>query len=503
MDNTQILIAGAGPVGMTLALALSRQGAKVRIVDKSASRTDKSKALVMWPRTLELFDIEGCVKSFLDAGMQGHRVRIASDGKNLLQANFALAKSSFPYALMIPQSETERVLEEQLASRGVRVERNTELESFVDDGDGVSATLLGQDGTVEEVRVAYLAGCDGAHSVVRKGIGAEFTGSAEPSGWILADMMLDGDVAPDEILINWTRHGVLAIFPIVGNRYRVIADVPPDEGDVSTPLELDRVQKVLDERGPGGLRAHDPFWLSRFRINERKVHEYTKGRCFLVGDAAHIHSPAGGQGMNTGMQDAFNLAWKLAMAVNGQAGTKLLATYSQERSAIGDQVLRNASVLTHVATVGNPFLQKLRNVAVGALGDLSIVQQRLVDQLAEIDLSYHHSDLGASHNSVAHRLPKGNRVQDVAVISQGAATRLYAVLRSGRFVVLTVGAEAVEVPAALQEWVIAASAAPGGAFEDGLVYLIRPDSYLVGSATVAGTPDLLASLRPFTTSGFA
>ena len=182
---------------------------------------------------------------------------------------------------------------------------------------------------------------------------------------------------------------------------------------------------------------------------------------------------------------------------------KLLATYSQERSAIGDQVLRNASVLTHVATVGNPFLQKLRNVAVGALGDLSIVQQRLVDQLAEIDLSYHHSDLGASHNSVAHRLPKGNRVQDVAVISQGAATRLYAVLRSGRFVVLTVGAEAVEVPAALQEWVIAASAAPGGAFEDGLVYLIRPDSYLVGSATVAGTPDLLASLRPFTTSGFA
>lgn len=503
MDNTQVLIAGAGPVGMTLALALSRQGAKVRIIDKSAGRTDKSKALVMWPRTLELFDIEGCVKSFLDAGMQGHRVRIASDGKNLLQASFSLAKSSFPYALMIPQNETERVLEEQLASRGVHVERNTELKSFVDDGNGVSATLLGQDGTVEEVRAAYLAGCDGAHSVVRKGIGAQFTGTSEPSGWVLADMMLDGDVAPDEILINWTRHGVLAIFPIVGNRYRVIADVPADEGDVSTPLELDRVQKVLDERGPGGLRAHDPFWLSRFRINERKVHDYAKGRCFLVGDAAHIHSPAGGQGMNTGMQDAFNLAWKLALAVNGQAGPKLLATYSQERSAIGDQVLRNASMLTHVATVGNPFLQKLRNVAVSALGDLSIVQQRLVDQLAEIDLSYHHSDLGAPHNSVAHKLPKGNRVPDVAVVSQGAATRLYAVLRSGRFVLLTVGAEAAEVPAALHERAISATAVQGGAFEEGLAYLIRPDSYLVGSATVAGALDLLGTLQPFTTSGVA
>jgi len=504
MDTTtQVLIAGAGPVGMTLALALSRQGISVRIVDKSPSRTDKSKALVMWPRTLELFDIEGCVKSFLEAGMQGRRVRIVSDGKTLLHAEFDRAKSSFPYALMIPQSETERVLEEQLASRGVHVERSTELQSFVDDGSAVMAKLLGQDGNVEELRAAYLAGCDGAHSVVRKGIGAEFTGMAEPSGWILADLMLDGDVTHDEIVIIWTRHGVLAIFPIVGNRYRVIADVPADEGDVLAPLPLDRVQKVLDERGLGGLRAHDPFWLSRFRINERKVHDYTKGRCFLVGDAAHIHSPAGGQGMNTGMQDAFNLAWKLAMAVNGQAGSKLLATYSQERSAIGDQVLRNASVMTHVATVGNPFLQKLRNVAVGALGDLSIVQQRLVDQLAELDLSYHHSDLGAPHNSVAHKLPKGNRVPDVAVISQGAATRLYAVLRSGRFVLLTVGAETAEVPVALHEWVIAASAVPGGAFEEGLVYLIRPDSYLLGSATVAGALDLLGSLKPFTTSGSA
>jgi len=501
MDTSQVLIAGAGPVGMTLALALARQGVKVRIVDKSPSRTDKSKALVMWPRTLELFDIEGCVKAFLDAGLQGHRVRIMSDGKTLLQANFDLAKSSFPYVLMIPQSETERVLEDQLASRGVHVERNTELQSFVDDGAAVTAKLLGQDGNVEEVRVAYLAGCDGAHSVVRKGMGAEFTGSAEPSGWILADLMLDGDVAPDEIVIIWTRHGVLAIFPIVGGRYRVIADVPPDEGDVLAPLGLDRVQTVLDERGPGGLRAHDPLWLSRFRINERKVHDYTKGRCFLVGDAAHIHSPAGGQGMNTGMQDAFNLSWKLAMAVKGKAGPKLLATYSQERSAIGDQVLRNASVLTHVATVGNPFLQKLRNVAVGALGELSIVQQRLVDQLAELDLSYHHSDLGAPHNSVAHRLPKGNRVPDVDVASLGAATRLYAVLRSGRFALLTVGAEAKEVRAALREWVIAATAVPGGAFEEGLVYLIRPDSYLVGSATVAGALDLLGSLRSFTTSG--
>src|ERR1700754_2259116 len=186
MDDTQVLIAGAGPVGMTLALALSRQGVSVRIVDKSPSRTDKSKALVMWPRTLELFDIEGCVKSFLDAGMQGRRVRIVSDGKTLLHADFDRAKSSFPYALMIPQSETERVLEEQLASRGVHVERNTELQSFVDDGTAVTAKLLGPDGNVDEVRAAYLAGCDGAHSVVRKGIGAEFTGMAEPSGWILA-----------------------------------------------------------------------------------------------------------------------------------------------------------------------------------------------------------------------------------------------------------------------------------------------------------------------------
>ena len=329
MAKVNVLISGAGPVGLTMANELVRHGISVRIVDKSAERTDKSKALVLWSRTLELFDHAGYVAPFLAAGQQAHGAQM-SNGKDVI-ARISLddIDSPYPYALMIPQSDTERVLEEQLAKRGVKVERTVALESFSDQGNQVEAVLRKASGESETLAADWLIGCDGAHSTVRHGLGFTFDGTTQPSDWYLADGHISGLEPQDRLHIFWHKDGILAFFPITEGRWRVIADLGPAQGDAHCPdPTLQEVQALITLRGKDGIVIKDAYWLAAFRINERKVAEYGSGRAFLAGDAAHIHSPAGGQGMNTGMQDAFNLAWKLALVIGGVCKPALLDSYS-------------------------------------------------------------------------------------------------------------------------------------------------------------------------------
>ena len=490
-----VLVAGAGPVGMTMAAALKRLGVDVRIIDKAAARTDKSKALVIWPRTLELLDIHGCVQGFLDAGMEGTGARILANGRELVHVTLDIARSIYRFALLLPQNETERLLDEELARLGISVERRVELESFADDGAGVTAILRQPDGSAETARFAYLIGCDGAHSSVRHGLQSAFAGSTEPSDWVLADLRIDGDLPQRELTICWRPDGILALFPIIGGRFRVIADVGLAAEEAAPPPTLEDIQRLLDARGPKGLKAHDPFWLSRFRINERKVKDYRKGRAFLAGDAAHIHSPAGGQGMNTGMQDAFNLAWKLAMVWHARAGESLLDSYSPERSAIGDTVLRNAGTMTQVAILRNPILQEIRNTAAGVLGHIPALRQRLVDQLTEIDLHYETGPLTAAARGRSHPA-NGHRAPDVRLREpQGGAMRLNEMLRDGRFAVLSVGAPRLALPPALTSIAAAAQAEDGADYTAGRHYLIRPDSYVVLSVDADASERIIEELR--------
>ena len=349
-NEPKVLIAGAGPVGLTLANELVRLGVSVRIVDKAAQRTDKSKALVLWSRTLELFDDAGYANAFLSAGMPARGARISTGREIVAEVSFDLIDSRFAYALMIAQSETERVLEERLAASGVAVERTVELTRFGDKGASVEATLTKASGESETLDVGWLVGCDGAHSAVRHGLGFAFEGSTLQSHWALADGHIAGLDPADHLHIFWHRDGILAFFPIVGDRWRVIADLgPARDGETHPDPTLEQINGLMARRGSAGIVMSDPVWLAAFRINERKVKDYAKGRVFLAGDAAHIHSPAGGQGMNTGMQDAFNLAWKLALVIEGAARPSLLDSYSRERSAVGDRVLRNAGLMTEAA----------------------------------------------------------------------------------------------------------------------------------------------------------
>jgi 2-polyprenyl-6-methoxyphenol hydroxylase-like FAD-dependent oxidoreductase len=391
-----VLVVGAGPVGLTTASELARYGVPVRIVEKAAARTDKSKALVLWSRTLELLDRGGAAGAapFVAAGLQCPAVNLVTAEKVVGRIGFDKVGSVYPYGLMLPQSETERLLEERLAEQGVVVERQVELVSFDRHDGGVEAVLRHAGEREEAVSAGWLLACDGAHSTVRHGLGIPFTGETLVGEWFLADVHLRGYPFPEgEVAIYWHRDGALAFFPIAPGRYRVIADLPACGEDHPAEPTLEQVQAIMDQRGPGGMVAFDPIWLSAFRVNSRKVSDYRHGRVFLAGDAAHIHSPAGGQGMNTGMQDAFNLAWKLAQVVRGACGEQLLDSYSAERSAVGDQVLRTVGRLTTIGTLHSPVAQGLRNVVGHLVLGLAPVREAVAANITEVSVGYPDSPL--------------------------------------------------------------------------------------------------------------
>lgn len=490
MENL-VLIVGAGPVGLTLAVELARYGVAVRIVDKAAQRSDKSKALVVWSRTLELLDRAGCGGAFVAAGMQVTAANIVAGGKTIGRIELGGVPTPHPYALMLPQSETERLLEEHLNSLGTQVERNAELTEFMEVPDGLVATLRHGDGRVEKVKTAWLIGCDGAHSAVRHGLRMVFIGDTQPSNWILADVQLIGVSNPGEIEVGWHTDGVLAIFPIAPGRYRVIADLGLSESSsVRRDPTLPEVQAILDKRGRGGIIASDPIWLASFHINERKVANYRAGRVFLAGDAAHVHSPAGGQGMNTGMQDAFNLAWKLALAGRGICAEEpLLGSYSSERSAIGEQVLKAAGRITSLAILRGEVKQTIRNHVASLAFGFAPLRHAMAGAITEISIEYADSPLNGGGTHLNTGPAEGER----APVSAGEAP-----FGGGDRPRFAVCADLSDQAA--QRAAGALAGLYGSLIEDGVraplgaggIWLVRPDGYVAFTAGLDGW-DKLAS----------
>jgi 2-polyprenyl-6-methoxyphenol hydroxylase-like FAD-dependent oxidoreductase len=477
-----VLIVGAGPVGMTMASELARYGVPVRIVDKAAQRTDKSKALVIWSRTLELLDRGGGSVPFVNAGFKAEAVNFIASNKVIGRVSMESVQTPYPYGLMLPQSETERLLEERLGDLGVEVERRVELTAFTTSDDGVEAVLRHADGHEEAVSADWLVGCDGAHSAVRHGLSAPFAGETLNSDWMLADVHMTGYPCPDsEASVYWHRDGVFVIFPISPGRYRVIADLPSTGAEYPPTPTLEQVQAIMDRRGPSGLKPFDPIWLAGFRINGRKVASYRWGRVFLAGDAAHVHSPAGGQGMNTGMQDAFNLAWKLALVIRATCYEHLLESYSPERSGVGDEVLRAAGRLTAVGTMRNPVAQTVRNLVGQVMLGLSPVQHAFADTMTEVTIGYPKSPLNGPSLGGAGPKP-GERVVPIAgqVPVGSGGTPLFALF-----------AEKTTSTADLMrrfEGLLDPDIRPP--FQDGGIWLVRPDGHVACSSRNA---DVVAS----------
>ncbi len=526
-----VLIVGAGPVGLTMASHLRADGLGPRIIDKAPHPSETSKALVLWPRSLEMLDDLGIVDRFLADGRTPNAMRLYGSGHLLLTVALGsgVEGTAYPKPLVLPQSETERLLTEHLREVGVPVERPVELARFAERGDGVDATLRHADGREEDVRCDYLLGCDGAHSAVRHGLGLEFTGKAELNDFLLADCRMDG-LPDDTISLFWHPKGALAFFPFGDGRARVIADIgaPPADGKPRDPT-LEEVQAIVDERGPGGVRLSDRRWLSAFRINERKVADYCKGRCFLAGDAAHIHSPAGGQGMNTGMQDTWNLAWKLALVRSGCAKASLLDSYTPERGAVGELVLRNATLMTRVVTIHNPIGQFVRNAIAGTLGLVPSIPRAFFKNLTELGIHYPDSPLNGQSSSVAWAtggLKPGDRVPDGMLRSPttGEERRLHAILRGPQHDLLLLPDDPSRIsdlaeigrhaeaafPGVIGTHVIAGVSTTGGATPDWLdpegslrrilrartsaLAVVRPDGYLGYRGQPASWDDLRAYL---------
>jgi 2-polyprenyl-6-methoxyphenol hydroxylase-like FAD-dependent oxidoreductase len=358
VTDTEVLIAGAGPVGLTAAIELRRRGVACRIIDRLAERAPYAKAVGIQPRTLEIWERAGLATDALDAGVQLRGMQVYANGRLDFEVRLDLP-DEVPFKFVaLPQYETERILTAYLARLGTGIERGTELTSFEQDAGGVTAKLAGPAGP-EHVRARYLIGCDGAHSTVRTALGLDFAGGAFPEQYMLADVVVDWSMPPGigiraQHQTDGKTDDLLVCIPLPGrNRYRMSMFVPPelatepagDAGEVPHGLnggpapELRHIQAVLDRLAPEPAHASQLRWSSVFRISHRIVDRYRRGRVFVAGDAAHIHPPTGAQGMNTGIQDAWNLGWKLALAVQGTASAGLLDSYDAERRPVGQEVV--------------------------------------------------------------------------------------------------------------------------------------------------------------------
>lgn len=355
VTDTEVLIAGAGPIGLTAAIELARRGVAVMIVDPLMEPPQYAKAVGVQPRTLEIFERMGILRQILDAAVHLRGQIVYVNGEHAGQVDFTLP-DDVPFGFIgLPQYSTERVLREELTTRGVRIERGVRLTDFEQDTDGVSATLESEGGQ-RTVRARYLIGADGAHSAVRKGLGLTFEGAAFEEQYMLGDVEVDwsqplGYAIRAMHRSDGTIDDLLVCIPLPGRgRYRMSMLVPSGTSTVASgevqhgfeigdSPELQHIQSVIDRLSPEPATVRNMRWSSKFRISHRIVNAYGVGRVFVAGDAAHIHPPTGAQGMNTGIQDAVNLAWKLALAVTGDAAEGLLDSYDAERRPVGEEVV--------------------------------------------------------------------------------------------------------------------------------------------------------------------
>jgi 2-polyprenyl-6-methoxyphenol hydroxylase-like FAD-dependent oxidoreductase len=527
-----VLVVGAGPTGLTLADQLQAFGATVRIVDRQLDRVHESRALAVQPRTLEVLRGLGVTEKLLERGNDAVWVQLHAGDRVVRIRLFGLGldDTAYPFLLFVSQADTEQILLDYLAGRGVPVERGVELIGFHADPDAVACALVHRDGRTEQVRARYLVGCDGARSTVRRGAGIPFTGGAYPQTFALADLEADG-LDRDAAHAFIGQEGIVLFFPLGRPAsWRLLAMHPSLQGrrEPAQP-SLEELQALADAMTNGGVRLHDPVWRTYFGLQHRHATRYRDGRLFLAGDAAHVHSPAGAQGMNTGIQDAWNLGWKLALVSCGFAAEGLLDSYDAERRPVGGFVVRFTDRAFSVATSTNPLTGALRTQLVPRILPLGLRLDRAVAYgfrtISQLNVGYRSSPAVQEGRPALRRGPKaGDRLPDARIVRDGKECWLGEALAAPGFHLLLCGPIGDWHPSQLTTLrhrhpdMVAVHhltcAATAGALEDpdGQVfarlgvdrtaqYLIRPDGhvgYRCGGDDLAGLQRHLARWLPNT-----
>lgn len=387
--DTDVLIVGAGPVGLFLANECARRGLRWRLIEARSSQSVHSKALAIFPRTLEIFDMAGVVAPFLVAANRVKSVAVMAHGRTLAHMRFAPEESPYPFIAMVPQDVTEKLLVEELRRKGGAVEYNTTFLSADQQDDHVRVTVESK-GESAQLRASFVVGCDGAHSAVRHLLKLPFEGVEYDDSLALADIETNDTLAADELQLCPSEFGPVAIFPMSATRRRIVATIAHTEGDAPS-LEL--VQRILRQRAPRGIEVRGLRWSSYFRIHHRHVAQMRNDRMFIAGDAAHIHSPFGGRGMNTGLHDVWNLVWKLDLSLRGHGNGQLLDSYTAERIPVIKDVIETTHLLTKVMGTPSRFGQALRDTVIPMVSRLAPFQHAFVQRLSELGIAYRGSPI--------------------------------------------------------------------------------------------------------------
>ncbi|WP_344655748.1 FAD-dependent monooxygenase [Catenulispora subtropica] len=468
----RVVVVGAGPTGLLLAGDLAEAGVPVTLVERRhAGRSNLSRALVVHATTLEAFDARGIADDLIAKGAPVQALRLFDTAV----VDVSELPTPYPYLLVVPQYETEAVLQARLDRLGVVTRHETEVVGLRQDADGVALTVRDADGTREE-RAAYVVGTDGHDSSIRRLLGVEFPGHTVVASVMLVDAVL-ADPPSLRIATNTDGDKFAFVAPFKDGYHRIIAWDQSHPKAESEPVDLDEVRAVLHATLGTDFGMGEPRWSSRFHSDERQAEHYRAGRVFLAGDAAHTHSPAGGQGMNTGLLDAANLSWKLAAVLRGRAGDALLDTYESERYPVGTAVIKGSGRLLRAAQIKATPARKLRNLAMHFALQRPLVNRRIGFALSGLWVRY-------AAPAGAHELT-GHRAGDVPLT--GSPSRLFEALRGGGFVLLA--------PTELHEPAAEAGVRTAVPADGGPVRLIRPDGYIAWAADTPGAEEVALAIR--------
>jgi len=495
MARSDVLIIGAGPTGLVLALWLTVLGVKVRIIDKTAEPGTTSRALAVQARTLEFYRQVGLADAVFERGHKTPAVNLWVQGRKATRVpfeNVGAGLTPYPFLLIFPQDEHERLLIERLEALGVAVERRTELLGFTDEDRFITARLSRPDGSEETCEAAYIAGCDGARSLVRETIGTGFPGGTYRQLFYVADVEAEGPPVDGELHVDLDEADFLALFPLEGaGRARLIGTVRDERADHADTLKFEDVSDRAIRNLKVSVRRVN--WFSTYHVHHRVTEHFRKGRAFLAGDAAHIHSPAGGQGMNTGIGDAVNLAWKLAAVLRGRAEDSLLDSYEAERIGFARRLVATTDRAFSFVTADGPIADVVRTrIApwlIPAVTGFEAAREYLFRTVGQITLNYRGGPLSAG---TAGTVQGGDRLPWVSIDGQDNFTPLTAMtwqlhVYGSASDGLTGWCAARHLPLHLFAWQPAHEAA--GLARDAL-YLLRPDGY-VALADPSGLPQAL------------